>query len=227
MGKKVSECLGFNLHNSCLRLVFLSLFKQLHFACEAVKNPRCFARDYAAVSAGIALCPLSWVCAQEAENSIRFSAWFHSLLPTVNGRGMFVIVGHNRLLKNASPAANYSILIASLLGNRHNTLLTDNLRLCANMCVSPWLCAWVPSISSPANISDVSVTGRSLSSWHPALKFSSCIGDIGDEDDTRQSSSHLVSPDKRSCHDRRNESRPLPVARRGRFYFWPCHFRTV
>lgn len=84
----------------------------------------------------------------EAENSVRFSAWFHSLLPIVNGRDMFVIVVHNRLLENASPVANYSILIAALLGNRHNTLLTDNLRLCANMCVSPWLCAWVPSISS-------------------------------------------------------------------------------
>lgn len=63
-----------------------------------------------------------------------------SLIPFIASRGMFVIVIHNRLFKDVSPAANYNNLIAALLGNHHNTLLTVNLRLCANVRVTMVVC---------------------------------------------------------------------------------------
>lgn len=151
---------------------------------------------------------------------------------------MCIIVVHYLPLQNISSATNYSIFIV-LLWNDVVSLSVFNWLIMVlhrhTVCVSPSVCVLMYRLHMFLQVQYIwshPVNEHSLP-FYLHLYQISCLFTFAPfnklkyrwsmrckfKEDTKQSSGPLMSPEKKSSDERRNESRPLPVAGLESFYF--------
>lgn len=121
------------------------------------KRLRCWERRDHSVATEPGMC-------SEVENSNRSSAHFHSLLQTIYGSRVFiVVVPQHSPPKNVLSATNYSILIVAVLWKHHTKALKWRFTvMCKHVRVTRRPCTPTQSISSPVRVSDIPIVCLSV-----------------------------------------------------------------